>query len=131
MIQIHKFIRKFYISELDEEILDEEEKAFSGMIDALQLRSYMILRSMERFPTEYHEKARTFMQTIREIDTQRSEQQQKVVGKENEQEEQYQEESYPGVRQIEELGESQEHTVDNSRKIEEGRYSANPQEEDS
>lgn len=64
MIEIHKFIRKFYVSVLDDEILDEDEKHFARYMDHLQLRSYLAIRAIEKFPETYHIKAKALMENI-------------------------------------------------------------------
>jgi len=64
LIEIHKFIRKFYVSVLDDEILDEDEKHFARYMDHLQLRSYLAIRAIEKFPETYHIKAKALMENI-------------------------------------------------------------------
>ena len=64
LIEIHKFIRKFYVSVLDDEILDEDEKHFARYMDHLQLRSYLAIRTIEKFPETYHIKAKALMENI-------------------------------------------------------------------
>lgn len=76
LIEIHRFIRKFYVSLVDEEFLDKEEQEFCRYLDRLQLRSYMILRSIERFSEDYHEKAKTFINTLQEIENSKFQQSQ-------------------------------------------------------
>jgi hypothetical protein len=64
LVEIHRYIRKHYISIVDEEFLERDEIEFSRQMDLLQLRSYQILRSIEKFPEECHLKAKAFLETI-------------------------------------------------------------------
>lgn len=50
----------------DNECLDEEEIEFCKFVDALQLRSYRILRLVENLPEQYNLKAKALFQTIEE-----------------------------------------------------------------
>jgi len=76
LIEIHRYIRKHYVSIIDEEFLENEEIEFSREIDLLQLRSYMILRSIEKFPEDCHLKAKAFSETIEGTDQSQSRQHQ-------------------------------------------------------
>jgi len=64
LLEIHKFIRKFYISLLDKEILAPEEIEFAKSLDQLQLRSYKLMRSMETYYAPYQNKALQIMKAL-------------------------------------------------------------------
>lgn len=64
LIEIHKYIRKFYVSLLDDEILDEDEKQFFRFMDRLQLRSYLAIRSVEKFPEAYQARAKELLERM-------------------------------------------------------------------
>jgi len=83
LVEIHKYIRKFYVSVLDDEILDEDERGFSRYMDKLQLRSYLIIRSIEKFPESCHIKAKALLDNI--IEEQPTEELQSVQEQQSEQ----------------------------------------------
>lgn len=67
LIEIHKFIRKYFLSEYDFEILTPEEITFAREQDRLQLRSYRIMRAMETHWSAYRESAQTILESMHDF----------------------------------------------------------------
>lgn len=65
MVEIHKYIRKYYLSDFDYEILSEDEIRFAKMQDFLQVRSYKLIRALEMYWADYQEAAQVIMQTMK------------------------------------------------------------------
>ena len=61
LIEIHKYIRKYYVSLVDKEILSPVEMDFCRALDFFHLRSYKLLRSIELYYSDHEEKAGKFL----------------------------------------------------------------------